>query len=253
VSLEAREVTVRRGGREVLVDVSLDVEAGAVTGVLGPNGAGKSSLLLALLGALPDGLAKGEVTLEGRPLADWSAGERAQRVAYVPQVTELTAPLSVRSVVNMGRRATSGWAPWSSLGRDAVVDEAMARTDVTGLAERRFDALSGGEQRRVLLARALATEARVVLLDEPAASLDVGHALALYGRLRELARDGYAVVVVLHDLDDALRFTDRALLLEGGAAVAMGPTSAVITPERIEVVYGVTMQTDAGLRFEESG
>ncbi len=233
------------------MEVSLAVEAGAVTGVLGPNGAGKSSLLLALLGALADGLDAGEVTLEGRPLSAWSAGERAQRVAYVPQTTELTAPLSVRSVVAMGRQARTGWSPWSQLGADEVVDDAMARTDVTGLSERRFDELSGGEQRRVLLARALATEARVVLLDEPAASLDVGHALSLYGRLRELAADGYAVVVVLHDLDDALRFTDRALLLREGREVAMGPTPEVITPERIETVYGVRMRREAGLRFEE--
>lgn len=249
MSLEARDVTVRRGGREVLVDVSLETVRGAVTGVLGPNGAGKSSLLLAMLGALPEGLERGEVTLEGRPLPSWTADERAQRVAYVPQSTELTAPLTVRSVVAMGRRARRGWAPWSTPRGDGAVDEAMERTDVAGLAERRFDALSGGEQRRVLLARALATEARVVLLDEPAASLDVGHGLALYARLRELAVDDYALLVVMHDLDDALRFTDRAIMLDGGRVVAAGPTEEVITSERIGKVYGVHMHADAGLRF----
>ncbi|MEM6791433.1 MAG: ABC transporter ATP-binding protein [Myxococcota bacterium] len=249
--LEARAVTVVRGGRPVVRDVSLAVSAGTVTGVLGPNGAGKSTLLLTLLGALPsgrrEGRTAGSVSLEGRPLETWTAPQRAMRIAYVPQRTELSAPLSVASVVALGRHA-HGQTRASE--RDPAVAAALDRAEVGALAGRRFDTLSGGERRRVLLARALATEARVLLLDEPAASLDVGHGLIMYAQLRALAADGYAIAVVLHDLDDALRFTDRALLLQEGRGVADGPTASVLSTARVASVYGVDMVPKAGLRFE---
>jgi iron complex transport system ATP-binding protein len=239
-------VYVARGGREVLTDVRFEAPAGAITCVLGPNGAGKSTLLKALAGLLPH---RGAVSLDGESVAGWSARERARRIAYVPQRSELTASLEVDTVVSQGRYAHTG-----GLGRPGAADRraiaaAMERTDVGELAGRRFDRLSIGERRRVLLARALATEARTILLDEPTEALDVRHALELHSLLRELADDGFCLVAVLHGLDAARRRTDRATLLKAGRVVAEGPSGEVVAPEHVRAVYGVELLEGDALGF----
>jgi iron complex transport system ATP-binding protein len=241
-----RGLAVRRGERLVLDGVDVDIAASSVTGILGPNGAGKSTLLMAMAGLLRY---EGLIELEGRSLSQWKPPERARRLAYVPQRSGLSAPLPVRAVVAQGRYPHHG--PLAAPRRSdwEAVAHAMERADVTAIAERPFDALSGGEQRRVLLARALATEARVILLDEPTASLDVGHALALHALLRTLARDGYAVAVVLHHLDDARERTDRALLLKDGRVVAFGPSLEVVAADRVRATYGVELIERGGLGF----
>ena len=215
-------------------------------GLIGPNGAGKSTLLKALVGLLP---CAGTVTLDGVDLDRLSARDRARSVAYVPQRTALTAPLSVRSVVDLGRFAHR--EPWSrpTAHDRAVVDAALESTHVTELADRPFPTLSGGEQQRVLLARALATEAPVLLLDEPTSALDVRQVLLLHAVLRTLADKGSAIVVVLHDLAEVRAHVDRAVLMNAGRVHATGATDQVVAPGPIRDVYGVELLEGSGLSY----
>lgn len=248
--IEVRGLRVRRGRRVVLDGVDFEAPRGAISCVLGPNGAGKSTLLKAIVGLLPH---DGAITLDGEPLKELPARHRATRLAYVPQRTQLTSALHVETVVGHGRYAHTGGLGRPGEGDRRAIHDAMERCDVVGLARRRFDHLSAGEARRVLLARALATEARVILLDEPTEALDVRPALELHALLRELADEGYALVVVLHGLDAARRRTDRALLLKDGAVVASGPSAEVVSPEHVRAVYGVELLEDAALGFRLGG
>ncbi len=246
--IEARGLTVLRDGRRVLEGVDFDARAGEVTCILGPNGAGKSTLLAALAGLLP--IAAGRVAIDGIGLDTLAARERARRVAFVPQHTELRSSLRVDTVVSHGRYAHTG-----GLGRPGrkdldAIEDALAKADVSDLRDRRFDRLSTGEQRRVLIARALATHAPAIFLDEPTAALDVRHALELHALLTTLAAEGLCLVVVLHGLDAARRHTDRATLLDRGAVVASGPTAEVIDAEHVRAVYGVSLRENAALGFE---
>jgi iron complex transport system ATP-binding protein len=230
----------RRGQPPVVDDLSFTAPAGSITVLLGPNGAGKSTALKAVLGLLP--LWEGTVRLAGHDGQTLTARERARLCAYVPQHSALEAPLPVREVVAHGRYAHAP-GPFARPGpaEHAHIESAMARTDTLALAERPFSGLSYGERRRVLLARALATGASVLLLDEPTAALDVGHALALLDVLREVARAGTAIVVVLHQLQEAAALADQALLLARGRCVRRGPAAEVIAPQPVRDVYGVEM------------
>lgn len=234
-------------GPAVVQGVSLEAGQGAVTALLGPNGAGKSTLLKALAGLQPS---TGSITLDGHTLQGIAPRARAQKVAYVPQRTRLTAPLSVRSVVELGRFAHRG--PWSAPTPSdrAAVERALAETALVPLAERPFPELSGGEQQRVLVARALASEAPVLLLDEPTSALDVRHALGLHQLLRRQAEQGRVVVVVLHDLAEARRHADHAVLLHQGRVHCAGPVAEVVAPTPIRTVYGVELIEGAGLGYQ---
>jgi iron complex transport system ATP-binding protein len=244
--LEAAGLGVRRGGRALLAEVSFAVRPGVVLGVLGPNGAGKSTLLKATAGLLP---ASGTLRLGGRDAATLGRRERARLVAYVPQHSDLQAALPVREVVAQGRFAHGGGPAEVS----HAVAQALAQTDIEALADRSFSALSYGERRLVLLARALATGAPVLLLDEPTAALDVRHALELLAVLRRRAADGAAVVVVLHALAEATEACDEALLLQQGRTVAAGPVASVISAGPVREVYGVELVPGAhfGYRLVE--
>lgn len=244
-ALEARQLTVSLGGREVVREVSLSAEHGVVTAILGPNGAGKTTLVKALCGLLEY---NGEVRVDGDDLAVLSRLERARRVAYVPQRSALDAPLRVDTVVGHGRYAHARSAGFSAADREAVA-VALDATDVAELAERSYLELSGGEQRRVLIARALATGARIIVLDEPGASLDIGHALALYELLGRLAAGGCAIITVLHDLNDALAHTERAALFDHGRCVCAGTTAEVLSEQRIRDTYGVAPERGERLCF----
>lgn len=236
-ALFARALRVLRGPRTVLEGFELTAAVGGVYALTGPNGAGKSSALKALAGLLP---CSGELQVNGRALERLSPRERAREIAYVPQQSLLASGVSVREVVLQGRYAHD--AVWPSKHKHAgPVEQAMRQTDVLELADRPWNQLSGGEQRRVLLARALATEAKVILLDEPTSSLDVAHALQLLLLLRALAEQGRCIVVVLHDLDQVQRYTDRAVLLQQGRTVAAGASRDVITDENVRRVYGVEL------------
>src|SRR4051812_3813585 len=208
--LVAENVSVLRGDKQVVSGVSLQASAGEVLAVLGPNGAGKSSLLRALAGLLPF---SGSVRLDGVEYSSLAPRERARRLAFVPQQTALRSALPVRDVVAQGRYMhRSAFGASGAHDREAVA-RALEVCDIAGFADRAFTTLSFGEQRRVLIARALATGARIVCLDEPTASLDVHHVLRLHTLLRRLASEGFTIIAVLHPLDDALRHADRALLL----------------------------------------
>jgi len=247
---EAEGVRVERSGRPVLQDVQLRAERGRILSILGPNGAGKSTLVRALAGLLPY---EGRIRHAGVELREVEPRQRAQRIAFVPQRSQLAVDLPVRAVVGHGRYAHRGSLARLSDADRARIESALETTRVTELADRPFTRLSYGEQRRVLLARALATGAETLLLDEPTASLDIAHALGLHATLRKLAGEGRCVIVVLHQLDDALRFTDDALLLHEGRGIASGPVAEVVCAEHIEPTYGVKLTRADGIAFELEG
>ncbi|HEX2688420.1 MAG TPA: ABC transporter ATP-binding protein [Kofleriaceae bacterium] len=234
---------MNRRGRQILHDVTCEATYGAITSVLGPNGAGKTTLLKSMVGLLPYA---GAIEIAGVELSLLAHRERARRLGYVPQRSALDAPLRVTTVVGHGLYAHATASPGDER---RAIDRAMAATDTAELAERSYLDLSEGEQRRVLVARALATGARILLLDEPTASLDIGHALALFRLLRRLAKDGMCVIIVLHDLNDALSFTDRAVLLDRGHVAAQGATDQVIAQEPIRSVYGLELSVAPRLHF----
>ncbi|MEV8065352.1 heme ABC transporter ATP-binding protein [Streptomyces sp. NPDC085995] len=231
VLAETESLRVRLGAREVLRGVDLAVRAGEVLALVGPNGAGKSTLLGALAADLP--AAGGVVRIHGRPAAKWSAPELALRRAVLPQSAELSFPFPVADVVRMGR------APHAAdpAVDDAVVAAAMAATEVGAFAARPFPALSGGERARVALARVLAQQAPLLLLDEPTAALDLRHQELVLRLCRERARAGDAVVVVLHDLGLAAAYAHRVAVLRGGRVAADGPPAEVFSEALLTEVY----------------
>jgi iron complex transport system ATP-binding protein len=245
-ALRAIDVAVQRGRSNVLQGVSLQAAPGEIVALLGPNGAGKTTLLRALAGLAPY---SGRIEIEGDELRTLPPRTRARRVTLLPQRSLLDAPLPVASVVAHGRYAHAPGLRRMSDSDRAAIDAALEATALTAIADRPFTALSYGEQRRVLLARALATGASVLLLDEPAAALDVAHALELFAMLERLAAQGHAIVAAVHQLDDARRYAHRGLLLAQGHAVAEGPIDEVVSAERVAEVYGVQMREQDALGF----
>ena len=230
-------VAAELGGHEVLRDVSLSVPPGEFLGLVGPNGAGKTTLLRTVNGLVDP--TRGRVAVAGEPVAGRSARDLARRVATVPQETTLGFDFSARDVVAMGRTPhQSRFAGVDEADRGAV-ERALERTDTTDLADRPVGELSGGERQRVLLARALAQETPVLLLDEPTASLDINHQVATLSLVRELAGEGRTAVAAIHDLDLAARFCDRLALVADGELVAGGTPREVLTADRLERAYGV--------------
>jgi iron complex transport system ATP-binding protein len=252
--LEARAVTLRRGGRLALADVSVTLAPGELVAVCGPNGAGKSSLLGALAGDLrPDA---GSVALFGRPLAAHDAAALAIRRAVLEQDPGLAAPFCVAELVALG----AGIAP-PGADAGAIAADAMEAAGVAALSGRRADRLSGGERARAHLARVLAQLAagraqgggHCLLLDEPTASLDLAHQVAVMEAARRAAAEGAGVLAVLHDLTLAAAFADRVALMAEGRIVAEGPPAAVFEAQRLTSVYGadvaVDRRPDGGLRI----
>ncbi len=246
--IETRGLGVRLDGTMILHGIDLFADAGEILAILGPNGAGKSTLLRALCGLVP---AQGEILIQGTPLGALDLTARARRIGYVPQQSGLDAPLAVREVVGQARYAHGTWLRAPSAADDDAIDRAMAAVDISHLGQARFTKISHGERRLVLLARALATSAPAVLLDEPTAGLDVGHVLGLFETLRAVAASGRAVVVVLHQLYEARRWADRALLLAAGRGVALGATSDVVAAAPVRQVYGVDIIEGGGLGYRK--
>jgi iron complex transport system ATP-binding protein len=228
------------GGVEIVSEVDLAVAEGDCVAVLGPNGAGKSTLLRLLAGILP--ATSGAVVLRGRPLAAWRRREVAQAVGFVPQSVSFAFPLTVAEVAQQGRAPHLGpWRPPSP--RDhAAVAAALERVGLAGREGAAVQRLSGGERQLVLLARALASEPRVLLLDEPATALDVRHQLDLVAILRELTAKGVGTVVAVHDWNFALRVANRVAVLHGGRLRAVGSPEEVLRPELFRAVFGVEVE-----------
>lgn len=238
VTIATQALSVELGGRRVLDEVTVTLERGALIGVIGPNGAGKSTLARAILGLLDP--SAGRATIDGADVAGLGSAAIARSVAYLPQADTLHWPLSVARLVGLGRLPHLG--PFSRIGAEdqAAIDGALRDTGTAHLAGRTATDLSGGERARVMLARALATGAPALIADEPLTALDPGHQLDVMGLLRDQARDGALILVVLHDLSIAARFCDRLLLLDGGRLVADGTADTVLTDEALARVYGIT-------------
>lgn len=229
-------LAVRRGSRRALSEVTLTILADECVCIAGPNGAGKTTLLLALAGLLP--LAAGTVRLGGREIHRWQARARAQLLAYVPQVIEGCPPLRVRDVVTGGRYAYIRSLGQLSKADERAVQSALARCGLVELADRRFDAISGGERRKALLAAAIAQDARMLLLDEPNTALDPAYQLELLGILREWHAGGRGLLVVSHDLQLPAALGGRVIALREGCVVADGLAERILTPEVLGATYG---------------
>jgi len=248
LALEHVSVRYPRATRPALDRVTLSVRAGEIVALLGPNGAGKSTLLRVAAGLL---VHEGGARLFGRDLGRMERRETARLVALVPQTEPGATGFRVREIVAMGRAPhQDGWMRERPEDR-AAVDEAMARCDLRDVADRTVETLSGGEQRRVAVARALATRPRVLLLDEPAAFLDVRHRLELYELLADVvARDGIACLVAMHDLDAAARVAASVVLMRAGRVVAAGAPGDVMTPPTLRETFDADV--DVGIH-EPSG
>lgn len=238
-TLRIDRVCLERGGRKILHDCSLTIRRGELLAVIGPNGAGKSTILRLLNGLLLP--TSGEVWLEEQPIRTWSRRELARQVTLVPQEARLEQLFTVAEVVAHGRYAHESRQRTDPTA-DNAVSAALRDADIYHLRERLVTELSGGERQRVLLARALATQAPFILMDEPTANLDLAHAFDILAVSRSLARSGQGIVVATHDLQAAWQLADRTVILLGGQICADGPTTSILTPERIRTVFGVTAE-----------
>jgi len=233
--LDATGLVYAAGDTRLVSGVSLDTAAGEVVAVVGPNGAGKSTLLRLLAGDLAP--TTGDVRILDEPVAGAALGDLALRRSFLGQHPASDVPFIVSDVVTMGRHPHRGRPEnTADADRDAV-DSALDATDTQDVANRVFATLSGGEQQRVNVARILAQEAPVTLLDEPTAALDIGHQELVMQSLRTVAGSGGAVVAVLHDLNLAAVFADRVLLLDGGKVVSVGTPQEVLREQNLSSVY----------------
>ncbi|MBN2210628.1 MAG: ABC transporter ATP-binding protein [Sedimentisphaerales bacterium] len=227
--------------REVLSGVSLGAAAGKLLCILGPNGSGKTTLLRCLLGQLLP--TRGNVQLDGKSLRRMSPRKRARLLAYVPQFPESAFAVSVLEMVLIGRLAHAGTLGLAGKHDLNVAREAMKMTDTLDFANRTLGELSGGEAQCVMIARALAQQPAVMLLDEPTSHLDIRNQLKIYGMMQRLAHDWrMAVICVSHDVNLAARFADELLLLRTGRVIAHGPVSAVIQPDLLGQTYDVDIR-----------
>lgn len=235
--LEAEKIIVELGEREVLKGVSASFQPGALTGVIGANGAGKTTLLRALAGLVP--VKSGRISLEGEPVDSFDRKETARRVGYLAQKQEPAFPFRADETVMMGRYPHQDRLSPETDADRAAVGAALRDVDAADLAGRAINELSGGELQRVLIARTLAAQTPVLLLDEPFANLDVRHCLDILEILRAQAREGRTVVVSVHDLNLAHRFCDHLLLLYEGEILAQGDVNDVLTRRLIEKAFQV--------------
>lgn len=222
----------------ILHEVDMALYPGELVGLIGPNGAGKTTLLRALARLLPP--KSGQVLLDGQDIWRLSARQTAQWVGRVPQSANATWPYAIEHVVRMGRYPHRGWLAPHNQRDQSAVEEALNRMILKPLRNRAFNTLSGGEQQRVLIARALAQEPKVLLLDEPIANLDINHQLQVLTLVRDRVREQQlAALLAIHDLELAARFCDRLILLNQGRIWAAGPPAEVLQVDHLRTVFGV--------------
>jgi len=236
--LEVRQLVHRYSGAtaDAVTEVDLTVDRGELVGIVGPNGSGKTTLLKLLGGVLRP--SRGEVLVDDRPIGDWSRAELARTLAVVSQREEPAFPMRVEQTVMLGRYPYLGsFAPIQAADR-RVVSEALDRCDVGSMRDRWTSALSGGEWQRVRIARALAQQPRILMLDEATANLDVRHEMQVFELTSNLVRkDGVAAVVVTHHVNLAARFVDRLVIMDRGAARSVGPPAEVLTKDVVQEVF----------------
>jgi len=237
VKLEAKSVSVSIRSRELVSRASLHISGGELVGLIGPNGAGKSTLLRAILGITEK--SAGDIMLDGKDFLALPGSERARAVAFLPQERRVEWRLPAHDIVMLGRYPHQTGFGGPTPEDRAAVDRALEAVDGNGLRDRPVAVLSGGERTRILLARALAVEAPLLLVDEPIAALDPYHQLHVMEILRERARNGCGVLAVIHDLALAVRFMDRLVLMDSGRIVADAAPASVLTPERLATVYRI--------------
>ncbi|MDQ7008041.1 MAG: ABC transporter ATP-binding protein [Acidobacteriota bacterium] len=237
--LRVRDLRVRLGRREILRGVDLELRPGELVALAGPNGAGKTTLLRAIAGLLPP--FAGGVTLAGRPATALQRRELARHLAYLPQDSVSAFSLSVEQTVLLGRYAHAGALRGYTREDRLTAERAMTVSDVAHLRHRLVATLSGGERRRVFLARAIAQASGVLVFDEPTSALDVGHACSVLDLLRELADAGKAVLFSLHDLALAVRGPDRLLLMDQGEIVDRGAPDKVLTGSQARRAFGIAL------------
>jgi iron complex transport system ATP-binding protein len=237
VDLEVKGISLSYNHALAVKELSFHLESGELVGLIGPNGCGKTSVIKALSRILL--LRTGQVTLDGRDLARFSHGDLARVVGVVPQNPSLPETFTVTDVVLLGRNPHLGWLSSESARDLAIVRWAMEKTGVAEFAERKIGELSGGERQRVTVARVLAQEPKVILMDEPTANLDISHQIAILDLMRNLCAEKKLVVLIaLHDLNLAAQYCDRLILLKKGQLYAEGTPSDVITGPNIKEVYG---------------
>jgi iron complex transport system ATP-binding protein len=241
--LKIRDISVSYGERAVLRDVSFELRDGQIIVLLGANGAGKTTLVKALNGTLPT--SDGEIRLDERLLTDISRREIAKNIGVVAQENETRFPITVLEFVLSGRFVHGGSFGWESATDIEFAEKALEDCDLAGYASRLMNELSGGERQRVVLARALATGAKILLLDEPTANLDLAHQAMMFRLVRERSHScGASAVVITHDLNLAAEFADEILLLKDGRIAAKGAPAEVLTAENINDVFGVDVMLD---------
>jgi iron complex transport system ATP-binding protein len=236
-TLEARQISVTRGGHCILQEVSVSLVAGELRAVVGPNGGGKSTLLRALAGIWP--VAGGAVWLDGKPITRWPRKEIARRIAYVPQEQHIDFAFTVEQIVAMGRHPHQGRFSRETEQDRRAVELSLERCDIVHLRRRAVNTLSGGEHQRVLIARSLAVEPEFILLDEPTANLDVEHSLEVLELCRVLARGGQSVVLATHDLNAVARYATSVVLIQAGRLMDCCGDQQILNPHSLEKVFGV--------------
>ncbi|MGI8811534.1 MAG: ABC transporter ATP-binding protein [Pyrinomonadaceae bacterium] len=241
--LEAKHICVELSGRPVLQDISLRVESREILAVLGSNGAGKTTLLRAFNRVVP--VTAGTIDIDGRNSAHMSRREIARQISVVAQENETKFPVSVMEFILSGRFVHGGSFGWESAADISAAREALEDCDLIKFGNRMMNELSGGERQRVVLARAIAAETSILLLDEPTANLDLSNQALMFRLVRRRCIErGIGAAVITHDLNLASEFADRAVLLKDGSVFATGPPSDVFTPQNIAAVYGVRVFLD---------
>ena len=243
--LEASNLSINYGARHAVVDVSLRAEPGTMTAIVGPNGAGKSSLLRALNGTIMP--TSGEVLLDGKRLNSYSRRSVGKRIAVVAQEAMLAFPVSVLEYVLGGRYAwTGGMWGWESERDLEIAADVLRETELDAFGPRLMNELSGGERQRAVLARALATDASILLLDEPTANLDLAHQSSMLRLVRARCdKDQTAAIIVTHDINLAAEFADSIVLLKNGRMIAAGSPHEVLTEELLGEVLDIKVLVDA--------
>jgi iron complex transport system ATP-binding protein len=241
--LEINQISVRYDGREVLRDVSFELERGQIVALLGANGAGKTTLIRAINGAIE--IVTGEIVLDGKTVDSLSRREIAKKIAVVAQENETKFPLTVLDFVLAGRFAHGGAFGWETDEDMSIAEQVLDECDLSEFRGRFMNELSGGERQRVVLARALAVESEILLLDEPTANIDLAHQAMMFRLVRKRCREKHcSAIVITHDLNLAAEFADRVVLLRSGEVFAQGEPWEVLTMENLQSVFEVKVLLD---------